>query len=145
MEASIFGHKWKNVWQIPSLLAPAGCTHMWVLPAEKESEAKSTQEISSGNSKKKRKRVKELPQLYLDNNEKIFAMLATRSTGNNVKKIIFFDDFTRTFYNDILKKVTGKGKRPEYDDRLVLKSRLLADEVYAKVKALAKRATERDV
>ena len=112
---------------------------------KKESEAKSTQEISSGNSKKKRKRVKELPQLYLDNNEKIFAMLATRSTGNNVKKKIFFDDFTRTFYNDILKKITGKGKRPEKDDRLVLKGRLLADEVYAKVKALAIRPQERDV
>ena len=112
---------------------------------KKESEAKSTQEISSGNSKKKRKRVKELPQLYLDNNEKIFAMLATRSTGNNVKKKIFFDDFTRTFYNDILKKITGKGKRPEKDDRLVLKGSLLADEVYAKVKALAIRSQERDV
>ena len=53
--------------------------------------------------------------------------------------------FTRTFYNDILKKITGKGKRPEKDDRLVLKGRLLADEVYAKVKALAIRPQERDV
>ena len=112
---------------------------------KKESEAKSTQEISSGNSKKKRKRVKELPQLFIDEEEKIYAMLATRGTGNNVKKKIFFDDFSRDLYNGILRKVTGIGKKWSKDDRLEVKGRLLAANNYAKVKALAIKATERDV
>eukprot|EP00942_MAST-04A_sp_MAST-4A-sp1_P014584 g14584.t1 len=112
---------------------------------KKKSEAKSMQEIS-GNAKKKRKHVvKPLPQLFIDEEEKIYAMLATRDTGNYVKKKIFFEDFSRDLYNGILRRVHGIGKKWSKDDRLEVKGRLLAANNYAKVKALAIKATERDV
>ena len=63
---------------------------------KEESEARSMQEIT-GTAAKKRKRVVkhvvELPQLWIDKQEEIYAMLSTKTTGNHVKVKVYFNDF----------------------------------------------------